>query len=230
MAASKMSEMEITLTRPQARIYQLWAVKLHGAPYPSGDSGIRELLPEIGSIQLDPLPILGRSHDLVVQARVDGTHPGDLLRLVHEERIGFEYWDKALCAIQVDAFPWFRALMEAGGERWERGREERIEREHPGAIDAVYQEVARAGPLSSREEGYRAGGGPLLEVDPGCERGARVPLEQGEDIRVPSLELPALLRRHRAGDTRGFPGGGTSQLRGVRPLPHKTARPSSATS
>jgi len=151
MAASKMSEMEITLTRPQARIYQLWAVKLHGAPYPSGDSGIRELLPEIGSIQLDPLPILGRSHDLVVQARVDGTHPGDLLRLVHEERIGFEYWDKALCAIQVDAFPWFRALMEAGGERWERGREERIEREHPGAIDAVYQEVARAGPLSSRE-------------------------------------------------------------------------------
>jgi len=142
-----MNGMEITVTRAQARLYQLWAVKLHGA----GDPGIRELLPEVGSIQLDPLPVLGRSHDLVVQARVDGTHPGDLLRIVHEERIGFEYWDKALCAIQIDGFPRFRALMEAGGEPWERRREERIEREYPGAIDAVYQEVARAGPLSSRE-------------------------------------------------------------------------------
>jgi len=41
--------------------------------------------------------------------------------------------------------------MEAGGEPWERRREERIEREHPGAIEAVYREVERAGPLSSRE-------------------------------------------------------------------------------
>ncbi|HHK66903.1 hypothetical protein DRJ24_03785 [Candidatus Acetothermia bacterium] len=147
----KMSEMEITIEPSQARIYQLWAVGLHSWAWPAGEDGIRGLLPAIGSIQLDPLPVLGRNHDLVVQARVDGTHPGDLLRLVHGERIGFEYWDKVLCAISIGDFSMFRALMEAGGEPWERRREERIEQEHPGAIDSVYRAVAEVGPLSSRE-------------------------------------------------------------------------------
>jgi len=80
--------MEISLTRSEARLYQLWAVRLHSASYPPGDSGIRGLFSDIGSIQLDPLPVLGRNHDLIVQSRIDGTHPGDLLRIVHEERIG----------------------------------------------------------------------------------------------------------------------------------------------
>ena len=143
--------MELKLKPTQARIYQLWATRLHGRAYPTGDDGVRALFPEIGSIQLDPLPVLGRNHDLVVQARVDGIHPGDFLRLVHAERIGFEYWDKVMCAIAIDAFPWFRALMDAGGESWEQRRGERIEREHPGAIASVYQTIATSGPLSSRE-------------------------------------------------------------------------------
>jgi uncharacterized protein YcaQ len=47
---------------------------------------------------------------------VDGTHPGEFLDLLHRKRLGFEYWDKVLCAIPIEEFPWFRALMAAGGE------------------------------------------------------------------------------------------------------------------
>ena len=97
------------------------------------------------------MPVLGRSHDLVIQARVDGTHPGQVLDLVHRERLGFEYWDKMLSLIPIAHFPWFRALMEAGGDRWERGREERLRREHPEALEAVYRTVEEHGPISSME-------------------------------------------------------------------------------
>ena len=135
----------------QARIYQLWSVGLHGKAYPLGETGIRQCFCDQGLIQLDPLPVLGRNHDLVVQARVGGTHPGETLDLIHRERLGFEYWNKMLCAIPIEAFPDFRAFMSAGGEAWEQGREERLNREYPGAIETVYRAVCEYGPLSSRE-------------------------------------------------------------------------------
>ena len=86
----------------QARLYQLWSVGLHGKAYPQGEAGIRECFRDQGAIQLDPLPVLGRNHDLVIQARVDGTHPGEALELIHRNRLGFEYWDKMLCVLPID--------------------------------------------------------------------------------------------------------------------------------
>jgi len=135
----------------QARIYQLWSVGLHGKAYPVGETGIRECFRDQGLIQLDPLPVLGRNHDLVIQAHVDGTHPGETLDLIHRKRLGFEYWDKMLCALPIESFPDYRAFMKSGGESWEAKREARLNREHPGTLDAVYGAVAQHGPLSSRE-------------------------------------------------------------------------------
>ena len=135
----------------QARLYQLWAVGLHGRVYRAGEDGVREAFCDLGAVQLDPLPVLGRNHDLVIQARVDGTHPDDMLTLVHRERLGFEYWDKVLCAIPIDAFPRFRVLMDSSGDYWEARREKRLREQYPRAIGAVYEAVADHGPISSRE-------------------------------------------------------------------------------
>lgn len=135
----------------QARLYQLRAVGLHGRNYQDGKDGIRQVFRDLGTIQLDPLPVLGRNHDLVIQARVDGTHPDEILDLIHSERLGFEYWDKALCMIPIEAFPQFRVLMASCGDYWEARREKRLKERYPGAIEAVYNAVAEHGPISSRE-------------------------------------------------------------------------------
>lgn len=135
----------------QARRYQLACVGLHARQYPDGDAGIREAFRDLGSVQLDPLPVLGRNHDLVMQARVAATHPGDLLSLVHGERLGFEYWDKMLCAIPVERFPLFRALMESGGEPWTARRERRLEADAPGTVAEVAGAIRENGPVSSKE-------------------------------------------------------------------------------
>jgi uncharacterized protein YcaQ len=135
----------------EARLYQLWAVGLHGRAYRAGEDGIRQAFGDLGAVQLDPLPVLGRNHDLVIQARIDGTHPGDTLALIHRERLGFEYWDKVLCVIPIEAFPKIRVLMTSCGDHWEARREKRLKQKYPGAIEAVYEAVAEHGPVSSRE-------------------------------------------------------------------------------
>jgi len=135
----------------QARRLQLWAVGLLEAPSPAGAESLRDVFRRLGGLQLDPLPILGRNHDLVVQSRLNGSHPGDVLSAIHANRWGFEYWDKALCVLPIEQYPMFHALMMAGGESWIRGRQKRLEREHPGALDDVLAAVADHGPVSSRE-------------------------------------------------------------------------------
>ena len=141
----------IEWTVEQARRYQLWSTRLAGTTYAAGEDGIRSCFRDLGGLQLDPLPVLGRNHDLVLQSRVDGIHPGQALDLIHRERLGFEYWDKVLCVLPMSAYPKLRAYMRQGGEPWTGGRAIRLERDHPGALDDVLDAVRKHGPLSSRE-------------------------------------------------------------------------------
>lgn len=139
-------------TKDDARLFQLYAVGLHGRNYPSGDDGIRQCFPELGTLQLDPLPIMGRNHDLVMQARVDGVRPDQTLDLIHEERLGFEYWDKVYCAIPIEHFPLMRAYMNRiGGGKVAHKREAALLENHPEALEEVYQAVVEHGPVSSSE-------------------------------------------------------------------------------
>ncbi len=164
-------------SRDEARLYQLAAVGLHGVDYPDGEEGIRAAFRDLRAVQLDPLPILGRNHDLVLQSRVDGTHPGMFLDLVHRERLGFEYWDKMLCAIPIEEFPHFRALMDVGGNSWEQHREERLDRDHPEAKDAVLEAVRGNGPLSTAEL-------KKLSVAQGAHRGWKTTQAAGAALEV----------------------------------------------
>ena len=143
--------MHLRWSRSQARLFQLYAVGLHARSYPKGRPGIRRCFADLDALQLDTLPILGRSHDLVIQARVDGTHPDQALDLIHQERLGFEYWDKALCAVPVRHFPASRAFMQAEGSQWESHRAKHLAKHFPGAIEEVYQALQARGPLSSQE-------------------------------------------------------------------------------
>jgi uncharacterized protein len=140
-------------SKEDARRYQLHAVGLAGEPYPPGREGIRRAFADLGSLQLDPLPVLGRNHDLVIQARVDDTHPDEALDLIHSERLGFEYWNKALCVIGLDQYPLLRHLMERGGDVYTTRRGAELARDNPEAVSDVYNAVRDHGPLSSRELG-----------------------------------------------------------------------------
>ena len=64
----------------------------------------------LGSIQFDPLAVAGRTHDLVLHARVADYDPTWCAEL-YERREIFEAYNKGLSFVQTAEFPWYRARL-----------------------------------------------------------------------------------------------------------------------
>jgi uncharacterized protein len=75
-----------------------------------GARGVLEVLRRLGSIQLDPIAVAGRSHDLALHARVAGYDPAWCDRL-YERREIFETYNKGLSFVPVSEFAWFRGTL-----------------------------------------------------------------------------------------------------------------------
>ena len=66
-----------------------------------------EVFRRLGSIQFDPLAVAGRTHDLVLHARVADYDPA-WCDLLYERREIFEAYNKGLSLVPTGDFPWFR--------------------------------------------------------------------------------------------------------------------------
>jgi uncharacterized protein YcaQ len=113
-----------------------------------GPAGVLEVFGKLGSIQFDPLAVAGRSHDLVLHARVRD-YAADWCDHLYAGREIFEAYNKGLSLIPTSEFPWFRATV---------GR-------HAPAVLAENAEVATRVLARIRAEG------PLSSVDFARERG-----------------------------------------------------------
>jgi uncharacterized protein len=111
----------------------------------------RRVVARVGVVQIDSVNVLVRSHELPLFSRL-GPYPRDLLpRLAYgRHRELFEYWAHQASYVPVALHPLLRWRMEqAHGEAW--GRMIRIQRDHPGLVQAVLAEVADRGPLTASE-------------------------------------------------------------------------------
>jgi uncharacterized protein YcaQ len=102
----------------------------------------------LGSVQFDPLAIAGRTHDLVLHARVAGYEPAWTDEL-YERREIFEAYNKGLSLVPVGEFPWFR------GNLWESPA--RTLAENAEVAERVLERVRADGPLSSRDFEHERG-------------------------------------------------------------------------
>ncbi len=127
-----------------------------------GVATVGEAVEHLGFVQLDPLNICGRMHDLILRNRVSGYREGDLMRHLHgageaglgaEARVGFEHHmpvknAQILVAFALDAWPHLLAAMQGRTRRsgawsgWLTPREREL-------AERILQEVAARGPLSS---------------------------------------------------------------------------------
>jgi uncharacterized protein len=105
-----------------------------------GPKGVLEVFRRLGSIQYDPIAVAGRTHDLVLHARVAGYEPAWSERL-YEQREIFEAYNKGLSFVPVSEFPWFRGLA---GSRSRRVLEENAE-----VAEQVLERIRAEGPLSA---------------------------------------------------------------------------------
>ena len=72
-----------------------------------GIDGVRKIMMRLGSIQYDPLSVVGRNADLVLQARVEGYRPEYLYSLLYEEHSLVDGYDKEMCIYNTKDFSRF---------------------------------------------------------------------------------------------------------------------------
>jgi len=104
-----------------------------------GRRAVLEFLRRFGSIQFDPIAVAGRSHDLVLHARIAGYEPGWSDSL-YERRELFEAINKGLSLIRTGDYPWFR-------RSWSR-RAQGVIDENAEVAKRVLERVRAEGPLA----------------------------------------------------------------------------------
>lgn len=100
---------------------------------------------KLGCIQFDPLNIVGTNPELVLQSRVLHFSPSLLEKLLYQDRLLVDDWDKMMAIYPITDRPHFtyRQREEAGHSR--RRNTEQVK----SIIPEVLEEVKRRGPLSS---------------------------------------------------------------------------------
>jgi hypothetical protein len=105
-----------------------------------GPDAVLEVFRRLGSIQFDPLAVAGRTHDLVLHARVADYDPA-WCDLLYERREIFEAYNKGLSFVPASEFPWFRATLSRNAPR--------ILAENADVAERVLERIRAEGPLSS---------------------------------------------------------------------------------
>jgi uncharacterized protein YcaQ len=105
-----------------------------------GLDGALEVFRRWGSVQFDPIAVAGRSHDLVLHARVAGYEPSWSDEL-YERREVFEANNKGLSLVLTEEFPWFRAAWNLWPPR--------VLNDNPEVAERVLERIRADGPLSA---------------------------------------------------------------------------------
>ena len=134
----------IKLTLQQARRFILQYQGLLPPYAKSGKTGIMDHIRRVGCIQFDPLNIVGRNSELVLQSRVADFKPEMLSALLYEDRKLVDGWDKMMSIYAVEDWPYFHRYRDA--MRQYHGR---TDQPVVAVLPQVREEIRQRGPLSS---------------------------------------------------------------------------------
>ncbi len=103
--------MTLQLSLQTARRLAITRQRLAGTqPEPSPD-GILSVVRDLGCLQIDPINVVARSHQLVLFSRVGPYDMAHLDTLLFRERKLFEYWAHCASIVLTEDFPIYHAFM-----------------------------------------------------------------------------------------------------------------------
>jgi uncharacterized protein len=147
------------ISNETARRYLLGRLGLWPGRRWVGKEGAAAAARTLGAVQIDPLNVAGRNHDLVLWSRVVDYEPAYLDALLYQDRAFFDYGG-LLFIYPMEELPYWRLHMR---RRAATGREAALATERAALIEEVRAELRARGPLGNRDfkgnarvESYRA--------------------------------------------------------------------------
>ncbi len=148
MAKKNTTPNEIEISKEQARRFLLSHHYLWPPRQLKGSAGVLQYLERVGCIQFDPINVVGRNPDLVLQARIANYTPQLLESMLYKERSLIDGWDKLAAIHPTKDWPHF--------SRFRLDLQKRFEGNASAApihkvLDLVRDAIRERGPLSSIE-------------------------------------------------------------------------------
>lgn len=141
-----------TLSPTVARRMAIARQHLAGARLPSDSEGIMTLMRDLGCIQIDPISIVARSHQIVLWSRLERFDLSQLDKLLWQERRLFEYWAHCASVVPTEDYPIHNLLMRkyaADDTPWDK-RVRRWIQDNDALRRHILAKIRREGPLPSR--------------------------------------------------------------------------------
>ncbi len=146
MAKIPLPEPTLILTKTEARRFLLAHQRLWPPRQLHGKDGVLEYISHVGCIQYDPIDIVGRNANLVLEGRVAGYRPRLLEELLYTDRLLWDGWDKLSCIHLAADWPYFARFRARMRAHWDTPRNPAI-----GILPAVRAAIQERGPLSSND-------------------------------------------------------------------------------
>lgn len=140
---------EITMTKQEAKAFMVQYHMINIKQQPSGKEGILEIFDRIQVIQYDPLNMVGRNSDLVLQSRMKNYARSMLDEALYQDRTLIDAWDKQMCIYQTKDFPYFKETRRLRGEEAVETLKYRLSIEALEYIDEVISYIKDNGPTYS---------------------------------------------------------------------------------
>ncbi|HEX8982573.1 MAG TPA: crosslink repair DNA glycosylase YcaQ family protein [Ktedonobacterales bacterium] len=138
---------QLTISKQTARRFILGRQGLWPGRRWSGEQGLDTALRTSEAIQMDPLNVIARSHDIALWGRVSGYQPAMLHRAAYERRQFFDYGG-SLFIYPMSELPYWRTPMRY---RRSQGRWADFASANPTLLDETRAELASRGPLGNRD-------------------------------------------------------------------------------
>jgi uncharacterized protein YcaQ len=160
-----------TVTRRLALLKQRLA-----GPMPAAVAdGLMEVVRDLGCLQLDPIGVVARSHQLVLFSRVGQYDLAHLDQLLWQERRLFEYWAHCASIVPTEDYPIHNLMMRGypnGDSAWSKRTRAWLKRNQKLKRHILAQ-LRRHGPMLSREL-EEAGQDPKRWVSTGWTSGRNI--------------------------------------------------------
>ena len=137
----------LTVSAQTARRFILGCQGLWPGRRSAGRPGARRALHRLGLVQIDPLNVVGRSHDLALHARVWDYRPEHLDHLLYTSREFFDYGG-TLYVLPMGELPYWRVHM---ARRAAEEKQRAFAVEHRQLLEALREDVASRGPVANRD-------------------------------------------------------------------------------